>query len=154
MQLLIFSIKAGGLLSANSGLCWNCSLQTQRLSKDQWSQEIWTQFIFFFSFHKEKSAVTIKQWKWKSLSHVHRILQARILEWVASILLQEIFPSQGLNPGLPHWRRILNQLSHKGSPRILEWAYPFSSRSSQARNQTRVFCITSDSLPTELWGKQ
>ena len=45
-------------------------------------------------------------------------------------LLQGIFPIQGLNPGLPHCRQILYQLSHKGSPRILDWvAYPFSSRS-------------------------
>ena len=35
-------------------------------------------------------------------------------------LLQRIFPTQGLNPGLPNCRRILYQLSHKGSPRILE----------------------------------
>ena len=50
-------------------------------------------------------------------------------------LLQGIFPTQRLNPGLPHCRQILHQLSHKGSPRI--WvAYPFSSRSSQSRNQT------------------
>ena len=57
-------------------------------------------------------------------------------------LLQGIFPNQVSNPGLPHWRRILYQLSHKGSPRILEWvAYLFSSRSSQTRNQTGVFCI-------------
>ena len=35
-------------------------------------------------------------------------------------LLQGIFPTQGLNPGLPCCRRILYQLSHKGSPRILE----------------------------------
>jgi len=46
-------------------------------------------------------------------------------------LLQRIFPTQGSNPGLPHCRRILYQLSHKGSPKILEWvAYPFSSGSS------------------------
>jgi len=33
-------------------------------------------------------------------------------------LHQGIFPTQGLNPGLPHCRRILYQLSHKGrSPR-------------------------------------
>ena len=32
-------------------------------------------------------------------------------------LLQGIFPTQGSNPGLPHCRRILYQLSHKGSPR-------------------------------------
>ena len=30
-------------------------------------------------------------------------------------LLQRIFPTQGLNPGLPHCRQILYQLSHKGS---------------------------------------
>ena len=42
-------------------------------------------------------------------------------------LLQGIFPTQGSNPGLPHCRQILSQLSHKGSPRILEWiANPFS----------------------------
>ena len=35
-------------------------------------------------------------------------------------LLQGIVPTQGLNPGLPHCRQILYQLSHKGSPRILE----------------------------------
>ena len=50
-------------------------------------------------------------------------------------LLQGIFPTQGLNPGLPHCRRILFQLSHKGSPRILEWVAPLFSRgSSQPRN--------------------
>ena len=30
--------------------------------------------------------------------------------------LQGIFPTKGWNPGLPHCRRILYQLSHKGSP--------------------------------------
>ena len=35
--------------------------------------------------------------------------------------LQGIFPTQSLNPGLPHWRWIFYQLSHKESPRILEW---------------------------------
>ena len=50
-------------------------------------------------------------------------------------LLQLIFPTQGLNPGLLHCGRVLYQLSHQGSPRILEWvAYPFSSGSSQCRN--------------------
>ena len=56
-------------------------------------------------------------------------------------LLQGIFPTQGSNTGLPHCRRILYQLSHKGNPRILErLAYPFSSRSSWPRNQTGVSC--------------
>ena len=57
-------------------------------------------------------------------------------------LLQGIFSTQGLNAGLLHCRQILYQLSHKGSPRILEWiAYPFSSRSYWARNRTEVSCI-------------
>ena len=57
-------------------------------------------------------------------------------------LLQGIFTTQGLNPGLPHCSQILFQLSHQGSPRILECVvYLFSSRSSQPRNQTRVSCI-------------
>ena len=53
-------------------------------------------------------------------------------------LLQGIFPTQGSNPSLLHCRWIIHQLSHQGSPRILEWvAYPYSSVSSQPRNQTR-----------------
>ena len=57
-------------------------------------------------------------------------------------LLYGIFPTQGTNPGLPHCMRILYQLSYEGSPRILEWvAYPFSSGSSQPRNQTTVSYI-------------
>ena len=57
-------------------------------------------------------------------------------------LLQEIFPTQGSNPGLPHCKWILYQLSHQGSPRIVKWvAYPFPSGSSHSRNQTRVSCI-------------
>ena len=31
-------------------------------------------------------------------------------------LLQEIFPTQGLNPGLLHYRQMLYHLSHQGSP--------------------------------------
>ena len=69
---------------------------------------------------------------------VHGILQ----NTGVGSLLQGIFPTQGSNPGLPHCRWILCKLSHKGSPRILEWvACPFSSRSSQPRNWTRVSCI-------------
>ena len=80
---------------------------------------------------------------WDPMNYTVRgILQARLLEWVAVPLHQGIFPTQGLNPDLPCWGRILYQLSHQGSPlRILEWvAYPFSSGSSQPRNGTGVFC--------------
>ena len=57
-------------------------------------------------------------------------------------LLQGIFPTQGLNPGLSHCRWILYCLSHEGSPRILDWvAYPFSRGTSWPRNCTEVSCI-------------
>ena len=58
-------------------------------------------------------------------------------------LLQGTFPTQGSNPALPHCRRILHQLSHKGSPRILKWVvYPFSSASflTQEFNQGLLHC--------------
>ena len=57
-------------------------------------------------------------------------------------LLQEIFPTQGSNAGFLNCRQILYQLSHKGSPRILEWvAIPFSRGSSQSRDWTSVSYI-------------
>ena len=57
-------------------------------------------------------------------------------------LFQGLFPIQGTNPGLPPCRWILYQLSHKGSPRILEWiAYPFFRGSSQPRDRIGVSCI-------------
>ena len=39
-------------------------------------------------------------------------------------LVQELFPIQGSNPGLPNCRQILYQLSHKGSP---EWEKIFAN---------------------------
>ena len=92
--------------------------------------------------------------KWKSLSRVWLFVTpwAEIkTSWnspgqktgvCSHFLLQGIFPTQGLNPGRLHCRQILYQLSHQGSPRILECvAYLFSSESSQPRNQTGVSCI-------------
>ena len=54
-------------------------------------------------------------------------------------LLQGIFTTQGLNPGLPHCRWILYQPSNKVNPRILMWvAFPFSKVSSWPKDQTQV----------------
>ena len=54
-------------------------------------------------------------------SHVHRISQARILEWVCHFLLKGLFLTQGSNPHLLcllHCRQILHLLRHQGSPTI------------------------------------
>ena len=89
------------------------------------------------------------KWKWKLTGHVWLF----VTPWtrkspgqntgVGSLsLIQGIFPTQGSNPGLLHWKRILYQVSHKGSPWLLKCiAYPFSSRFSQPRNPTGVSCI-------------
>ena len=96
------------------------------------------------------------KWKWKLLSYVQLFETPWTIQsmefsrpeyWSGQLhspgdpLLQGIFSSQGWNPGLPYRRRILYQLSHQRSPRILGWlAYPFSSGSSWFRNWTRVSC--------------
>ena len=48
------------------------------------------------------------------------ILQARILEPVAVPFSGGSSQPRDANPDLPHCRQILYQLSHQGSPRILE----------------------------------
>ena len=94
-----------------------------------------------------------EKWKWNSLSRVRLFVTPRTIQsmkfsrpkywsrYPFPSLGDRTFPTQGSNPGLPHCR-ILYQLSHKGSPRILEWvAYPFSKGSSQPRNRTGVSCL-------------
>ena len=78
---------------------------------------------------------------------VHGILQARILEWVAVPFFRgSSQPRDRTNPGLPHCRWILYQLSQQGSPRILEWvAVPFSRGYSWPRNRTRSPALQADS---------
>ena len=71
-------------------------------------------------------------------------------------LLQGIFPTQGLNPGLPHCRQILYQLSHKGSPRILGVG-SLSLLQGNLPNpgiEPGSPALQVDSLPTELGGAQ
>ena len=85
-------------------------------------------------------------------------LQYSIVQSVFSIITflfsRGDFPNPEIEPSLPHCRWIPYQLSHKGSPKILECVdYPFSRGSSQPRKQSTVLALQEDSLPTELWGK-
>ena len=69
-------------------------------------------------------------------------------------LLQGVFPTQGSNPGLPHCRQILDQLSHQGSPRIPEWvAYPYPVDLPNPRIKPGSSALQMDSLPAEPQGK-
>ena len=68
--------------------------------------------------------------------------------------LQGIFPTQGSIPGLLHCGQILYQLSHQGSPRIVEWvAYPFSRELPDPGIELGSPALQVYSLPTELCRK-
>ena len=72
-------------------------------------------------------------------SSVHGDSPSKSIGVASHALLQEIFPTQGSNSGLPNFRQIIYHLTHQGSPWILEWVdYPFSRGSSRPRNRTRV----------------
>ena len=125
-----------------SGMNWQTGTDTDSMDKtgDSWELD---------------SAPWWPKWEVKSESHsvVSNSLQSHGLHspWNSagqntgvgsSTLLQGIFPTQRSNPGLPHCRSILYQLSHQGNPRILEWvACPFSRGSSPPRNWTRISCM-------------
>ena len=69
-------------------------------------------------------------------------------------LLQGICPTQGSNPGLPHFRQILYQLSHKGNPGILEWvACPSPGDLPDPGIELGSPALQVDSLPAEPQGK-
>ena len=109
-------------------------------------------------------------------SSVCGIFQARVLEWVPISFFRGssqprawtwVSPIAGrhftvwttrealvYNPGLPHCRQILYHLSHKGSPRILEWvASPSPENLPDPGIQTGFPALQMDSLPTELLWK-
>ena len=77
-------------------------------------------------------------------SSVHGVLQARILEWVPS-LLRGIFLTQGWKPIL-HCRQILYRLSHQGSSTKQEmpnsWSWESLQVSSRGIPQKQVRAVT------------
>ena len=69
-------------------------------------------------------------------------------------LLQGIFPTQGSNPGLPHWRQILYHLSHQEVQEY--WSgQPIPSPADLLDPEIEPGSPTLqvDSLPTEVTGK-
>ena len=68
--------------------------------------------------------------------------------------LQGIFPTQGSNPGILHCRRILYQLSHKGSQEYWSgWSIPSPVDLPNPEIQPGSPALQVDSIPTELSGK-
>ena len=86
---------------------------------------------------------------------VHGILQAENTGVDCHALLQQIFPPQGLNPGLPHCRETL-PAEPQGKPKNtgVGWVvYPFSSDLPDPGIEPGSLALQVDSLPTELSGK-
>ena len=70
---------------------------------------------------------------------------------VCRALRQVIFPTQGSNPGLPHYRQYSLPAEPPGKPRILEWvAYPFSRELPDPGIKPESPALQADSLPPEL----
>ena len=68
-------------------------------------------------------------------------------------LLQGIFPTQGLNSGLLHYRQILYQLSYEGSPNWSGLPCPSPGNVSNPGIEPRSSALQADSLPCEPAGK-
>ena len=68
----------------------------------------------YMQTESEKSLSRVRLFATPWTYTVHGILQARV---GSRSLLQGIFPTQRLNPGLPLCGRILYQLSHQGGPK-------------------------------------
>ena len=121
----------------------------------------------FKSFVFSLWVVCNTNWKWKSESESHSVvcdsLWPHIVHGISPgqntgvgslSLLQGIFPTQGLNPGLWHCRWILYRLSHKGSLRILEWEpIPSPEDLPYSGVEPGSPALQVDSLQTELSGK-
>ena len=83
-------------------------------------------FVLFLAPAENPDKLLFESEKWKLLSCVRIFVTHGIhspwntLSQNTGVgtcsILQRIFPTQGLNPGLPHCRQILYQLSHKGGP--------------------------------------
>ena len=85
----------------------------------------------------EYLSILLKNWKWKLLGRVRLFATPWTIysPWnspgqnsgLGSLsLLQGIFPTQGLNPGLPHCGRILYQLSHFTKRYIIYSIYSYN----------------------------
>ena len=72
------------------------------------------------------------------------IFQARVLEWVAISFSRGIFPTQGLNPGLPHCRQTLLPSEPPGK---MDYAL-------KGKAEILGFWGKTDAKPSTLAGKQ
>ena len=93
----------------------------------------------------------------KKLCCMHVLETSDALPIWCHCLLQGIFPTQGSNPGLPHCRQILYQLSHKGSPSLEVFHYktaPGDTKGEAAGYWVLLALTLSELGPREPWAPQ
>ena len=92
------------------------------------------------------------KWRWKLLSRVRLFATAWTMQsmefsrpeyWSGwNLPSPGDLPNLGIEPRSPALQEDSLPAEPPEKPRILEWiTYPFSSRSSQPRNRTKVYCI-------------
>ena len=101
---------------------------------------------------EEKKRKTLRsKWKWKLLSRV----QLFVIPWTTQsmefsrpeywsgsrYLLQGIFPTQGMNPGLPYFRQILYQLSYQEGSLLCSDSMDITSRAVIASLRVSLFKV-------------
>ena len=104
-------------------------------SQNPWISTLWSSFLetiaFLSSLEKSdmfesESHSVMSNSLWPHRSYSPWNSPGQNTGMASHSLLQKIFPTQGSNPGLPHCRRILYQLSHQGSPKLFKITVKYS----------------------------
>ena len=91
-----------------------------------WNEQFFK--LLFFFFFKCESCSVVSDSLWHHGLYSSWNFPGQNTGVNSCSLLQGIFPTQGLNPGIPHHRGILYQLSHQGSPWTLGCMHFFQFR--------------------------
>ena len=124
--------------------------------------------LFYMLLHSPPVSTTLQppwKWKWKSLSHVQLFATPWTIQsmefsrqgyWSGlPFSSPRNLPNRGSNPGLPHYRWILYQLSYQGSPLPphvqMNWRSDsrLSHLSMGGMSPLQAHCLTCRTLP---WG--
>ena len=107
-KMVVLTFKAIDIDFKECYLLYNKGIDTQSSSFFKLSQNV--------GYNVIKSEICSVVSNSLQLQGLYRILQARILEWVAFPFSRGSSQPNGSNPGLLHCRQILYKLSYQGSP--------------------------------------
>ena len=100
-----------------------CTARRPRKTK---KKKIFYSEIYLFILYESESCSVMSDYLWPHGLYIPWNSRGQNTVVSSLSLLQGIFPTQGSNPGLLHFRRILYQLSYHGTPFILCWSSTIS----------------------------